>query len=202
MEHGLELVQAINGLLPPHGGHEREHLLKEVVEALHVFLVVVEWIVHPGVVERPPLLVRQHLVGLVYLLEPGLGFLRERRIRTAALDLVRMPPHGEAVVGGAYIGGGRAGVDAEHGIAGLRLRPPPPLPPALPRLFLSTGSASLSLSSPLPLSTLMATENGLRGGVAKEAAGVYKAAEVGKYLARRGEMEEVGRGWTKRGEGS
>jgi hypothetical protein len=36
--------------------------------------------------------VQRTLVRLVYLLEPGLGLLRARRIRTAIGDLVRVPP--------------------------------------------------------------------------------------------------------------
>lgn len=33
--------------------------------------------------------------------------------------------HGQAVVGGAYLGGGRARPDAEHGVVRRRLHPPP-----------------------------------------------------------------------------
>ena len=89
-------------------------------------MAVVEGVVHPGVIELPPLLIRQHctrptfqtltkapnahlygtcieiiresggtastLVCLVYLLEPSLGFLRDRRIHTAIGNLIRVPP--------------------------------------------------------------------------------------------------------------
>lgn len=37
--------------------------------------------------------------------------------------------HGEAVVRGAYLGGGRAGVNAEHGVVRRSLHHPPPPPP-------------------------------------------------------------------------
>ena len=135
------------------------------------------------------------LVGLVYLLEPGLGLLRARRVRrrAAAGDLVRVPPlhrrqaetkrvmlcslssrganqnrserskwlvthHGQAVVGGAYLGGGGARVDAEHGVVrGPRRRlHPAPLRPAhhrpKPKLILakSHDSGRFGLFPPPP----------------------------------------------------
>jgi len=146
------------------------------------------------------------LVGLVYLLEPGLGLLRASRVRrrAAAGDLVRVPPlhrrqaetkrvmlcsmsspggrtkteatrkrkeiidrersrwlvthHGQAVVGGAYLGGGGARVDAEHGVVRgprRRLHPAPLRPahrPPKPKLILakSHDSGRFGLFPPPP----------------------------------------------------